>query len=141
KTLSAISNIGLRLRDEDRITSIWRDGRFMWVRRSPDTLFIAARDAILEALKNGPMTVAALARETGKAIPTIKSALHRHLLPEQKVIRTRLGTYALKGMEPPYISNGEKIVAALAKGSMTFQMLVQETGITPQSLPQFLEVL
>jgi lambda repressor-like predicted transcriptional regulator len=141
-TVSAISNVGLRLRAEGRITSIWRDGKFMWVRRSSDTPFIAARDAILEALKNGPMTVSALAQQTGKGIPTIKSALHRRLLPNRKVLRTEFfGTYALAGTEPPYISNGEKIVAALAKGRMTFQMLVRETGITPQSLPQFLEVL
>jgi DNA-binding transcriptional ArsR family regulator len=143
KTVSAISNIGLRLRDEGLITSIWRNGQFLWTLPSPDTQFIPAREAIVEALKkNGSMTLSALARETGKGIPTIKSALHRHLLPDRKVIRTKFfGTYALKGTEPPYVSNGEKIVAALAKGAMTFQMLVQETGITPQSLPQFLEVL
>jgi lambda repressor-like predicted transcriptional regulator len=142
KTVSAISNIGLRLRNDGLITSIWRNGQFLWSLPSPDTKFIPAREAIVEVLKkNGPMTVSALARETGKGIATIKSALHRHLLPDRKVIRTKLGTYALKGMEPQYVSNGEKIVAALAKGAMTFQMLVRETGITSQSLPQFLEVL
>ena len=110
-TVSAISNVGLRLRAEGRITSIWRDGKFMWVRRSSDsTLFIAARGAILETLKNGPMTASALARETGKGIPTIKSALHRHLLGSQTVIRTKFGVYGLAGTQSPYVSRGDELL-------------------------------
>jgi DNA-binding transcriptional ArsR family regulator len=141
KTVSAISNIGLRLRNEGLITSIWCNRQFFWALPSPDRQFIPARKAIVEALRNGPMTVPALARETGKGIPTIKSALQRHLLPDRLIIRTDFGTYALADTAPRYVSKGELIIAELAKGPMTFQMLVQETGITPQSLPQFLEVL
>ena len=142
KTLSAISNIGQRLRDEGLITSIWRDGEFLWAVPSPDWQFIPARKAIVEALrKNGPMTVPALARETDKGRPTVKSALQRHLLPDRLVIRTDFGTYALADTAPRYVSKDELIMAALAKGRMTFQMLVQKTGIKPQSLPQYLEVL
>ena len=70
-----------------------------------------------------------------------KSALQRHLLPDGLIIRTDFGTYALADTASRYVSKGELIIAELAKGPMTFQMLVQETGITPQSLPRFLEVL
>jgi predicted transcriptional regulator len=141
KTIGAISSVGLRLRHEGVITSIWRDGQFMWARRSTESLFIAARDAIVEALKKAPMTVPALARETGKGIPTIKSALHRHLLPSRTVIRTKLGVYALAGREPPYVSRGDAIVAALKKGPMSFQAIAQEINNPPSSVPQFLEPL
>jgi lambda repressor-like predicted transcriptional regulator len=140
-TVGAISNVGLRLRAEGRITSIWRDGKFMWVRRSSDTQFIAARDAIVEALKKGPMTKSALARETGKGIPTIKSALHRHLLANKTVIRTKFGVYALAGTQSPYVSRGDAIVAALKKGPLSFQALAREINNPPSSVPQFLEPL
>jgi hypothetical protein len=140
-TVSAISNVGRRLRAEGQITTIWREGQFMWVRRSSDTLFIAARDAILEVLKNGPMPVSGLARQTGKGIPTIKSALHRHLLANGTVIRTKFGVYALAGTQPPYVSRGDAIVAALKKGPMSFQALAQEINNPPSSVPQFLEPL
>jgi lambda repressor-like predicted transcriptional regulator len=141
KTTGAISSVGLRLRNEGLITSIWRDGQFMWARRSTDPLFIAARDAIVEALKKGPMTVSALARETGKRIPTIKSALHRHLLANRTVIRTKFGVYALAGTQSPYVSRGDAIVAALKKGPMSFQALAREINNPPSSVPQFLEPL
>jgi hypothetical protein len=120
KPYGAISSVGLRLRNEGLITSIWRDGQFMWARPGTATQFIAARDAIVEALKKGPMTVSALARETGKGIPTIKSAVHRHLLANQTVIRTKFGVYALAGTQSPYVSRGDAIVAALKKGPMMF---------------------
>jgi lambda repressor-like predicted transcriptional regulator len=113
----------------------------MWARRSTATQFIAARDAIVVALKKGPMTVSALARETGKGIPTIKSALHRHLLANQTVIRTKFGVYALAGTQPPYISRGDAIVAALKKGPMSFQELAREIDNPSSSVPQFLEPL
>jgi len=44
-------------------------------------------------------------------------------------------------MAPPYVSKGDAIVAALKKGSMTFQALARETRTTPLSLPQFLALL
>lgn len=114
---------------------------FMWARLGTATRFIAARDAILEALKKGPMTVSALARETGKGIPTIKSALHRHLLADRTVIRTKFGVYALAGTQSPYVSRGDAIVAALKKGFMSFQALAREINNPPSSVPQFLEPL
>jgi predicted transcriptional regulator len=141
KTIDAISSVGLRLRNEGPITTIWRDGQFMWARRSSDPQFIAARDAIVEVLKKGPKTVSALARETGKGIPTIKSALHRHLLDNQTVIRTKFGVYALAGTQPPYVSRGDAIVAALKKGPMSFQAIAREINNPPSSVPQFLEPL
>jgi lambda repressor-like predicted transcriptional regulator len=140
KTYGAISSVGLRLRNAGQIKTVWHDGRFMWARASTAPLFIPARDAIVTALKKGPMTVPALARETGKGVSTVKSALHRHLLPNT-VIRNKFGTYALAGTEPSYVSKGDAILGALIKGPMTFQELVREIGITPQSLPQFLERL
>jgi hypothetical protein len=78
-------------------------------------IFIPARDAILVALNKGPMTIPALARDTGKGTSTVKSALHGHLLPNGKVMRTKLGTYALAGTEPRYVAKSEAIVAALKK--------------------------
>ena len=95
KPYGAISSVGLRLRNDGLITSIWRGGQFMWARASTAPLFIPARDAIVEALKKGPMTFPELARATGKGTSTVKSALHRHLLANGTVIRTKFGIYAL----------------------------------------------
>ncbi len=142
KPYGAISSVGLRLRNEGQITTILRGGRFMWARASTAPLFIPAREEIVAALKKGPMTIPALARDIGKGKSTIKCALHRHLLPKGTVIRTKRGTYALAGKGPLYVSKRDAIVAALKeKGPMTFQALAREIGITPQSLPQFLDLL
>ena len=141
KSYGAISSVGLRLRNEELITTIWRGGQSMWARASTAPPFIPARDAIIAALRKGPMTIPALARHTGKGTSTIKSALHRHLLPNGTVVRIKLGTYALAGTEPRYISKDNAIVAALKNGPMTFQMLARETSTTPSSLPQFLDRL
>ena len=46
------------------------------------------------------------------------SALHRHLLPNSTVVRTKLGAYALIGTQPPYMSKRNAIIAALKKGWM-----------------------
>ena len=86
------------------------------------------------------MTIPALARDTGKGRSTVKSAL-QHLLANGTVIRTKLGTYALAGTLPAYVSKGDAIAAVLKKGPMTFQALARETRTTPLSLPQFLERL
>jgi len=141
KTDGAISSVGTRLRNEGKITTIWCGEQFMWARVSP-TLpsFIPARDAIVEALKKGPMTIPALARATGKGVSTVKSALHWHLLPNRKVIRTKFGTYALHGAEP-YISKRDAIIAALKEGPMTIRTLAQVTCTTPTSLYQFIDPL
>jgi hypothetical protein len=140
KSHVVISNVGLRLRNEGKITGIWRGGQFMWAHASTAPRFIPARDAILEALKKGPMTIPALARDTGKGTSTVKCALHRHLLANGTVIRTKLGTYALAGNAPRYVSIGDAIVAALKNGPMTYQALAGEVS-TPSSIPQFLGFL
>jgi DNA-binding IclR family transcriptional regulator len=141
KPYGAISSVGLRLRNEGKIKSIWRDGRFMWTRASTGPLFITAREAIVVALKEGPMNVPELAQKTGKATSTVKCALHRHLLRNDKVIRTKFGIYALAGTAPRHVSKGDAIVAALKNGPMTFQALAREIGCPSSSLPQFLEPL
>ena len=141
KPYGAISSVGLRLRAEGQITTIWRGGRFMWARACTAPPFTPARDGIVAALKKGPMTIPALARDTGKGRSTIKCALHRHLLANGTVIRTKFGSYALAGKEPPYVSKRDAIVAALKKRPMTFQALARETRTTPLSLPQFLALL
>ena len=141
KSDGAISSVGLRLRNEDQITSIRRGGQFMWARASSAPRFIPARDAIVAALKRGQMTIPALARDIGKGTSTVKSALDRHLLANGEVIRTKFGTYALAGTEPPCVSKGDTIVAALQKGRMTFRELAREISSPPSSLPQFLEPL
>src|SRR5262249_54056444 len=126
KTCCAISSIGLRLRNEGKINSIWRDGRFMWTCAFAAPRFIPAREGIVAALREGPMNVPELARKTGKGKSTVKCALHRHLLPNGKVIRTKFSTYALAGTAPRYVSKGDVIVAALKNGPMAFQALARE---------------
>jgi predicted transcriptional regulator len=140
KPYGAISSVGVRLRREGKITTIWRGGQFMWARASTAPPFIPARDAIIAALKEGPMSVPVLAQKASKGRSTVKSAL-RHLLRNGKVIRTKFGTYALAGTEPSYVSRADAIVAALKKGSMSFQALAREINNPPSSLPQFLEPL
>jgi lambda repressor-like predicted transcriptional regulator len=136
----AISSVGLRLRNEGQITSIRRAGKSMWARASTAPRFIPAREAVLAELRKRPMTIPELARDTGKGTPTVKSALHRHLLANGTVIRTKLGTYALAGTASPYVSNEDAIVAALKNGPMTYQALAREVS-TPSSIPQFLNFL
>jgi predicted transcriptional regulator/lambda repressor-like predicted transcriptional regulator len=135
-----ISNAGKRLRDEGQIMSIWLEGRFMWARASTGPRFIPARDAVLAALKEGSKSIPALAQATGKGTSTVKSALHRHLLANGKVIRTTFGTYALAGTAPRYVSNEKAIVAALKNGPMTYRALSSEVS-TPSSIPQYLDFL
>jgi predicted transcriptional regulator len=141
KTYSAISTVGRRLRNESRITSIWNGTQFMWALASTAPPFIPARDAIVEALKKGPMTIPALARDTGKGKSTVKCALHRHLLKNGTVIRTKFSVYGLAGTQAPYVSRGDAIVAALKKGPMTFQAIAGEINNPPSSVPQFLKPL
>jgi hypothetical protein len=140
KTSGAISSVGLRLRNEDKIRSIWRGDQFMWARASTEPRFIPACEAIVAALKNGPMSVPKLAQTTGKARSTVKCALHGHLL-QSEIIRTKFGTYALAGMEPVYISKRDAIIAALKEGQATLQMLAQVACTTPTSLYQFINPL
>jgi hypothetical protein len=141
RSYDAISSVGLRLRNAGQIQTIRRDGRFMWARASTAPVFIPARDAIVAALKKGRMTIPALARDIGKGTSTVKSALHRHLLPNGTVIRTKFGVYALAGTEPPYVSKCDAIVAALKKGSMNVPTLARVTCTTPSSLYQFIDLL
>ena len=86
------------------------------------------------------MTIPALARDIGKGTSTVKCALHRHLLANGKVIRTKFGTYALAGTAACYVSNEDAIVAALKNGPMTSQALAREVS-THSSIPQFLGFL
>jgi hypothetical protein len=141
KTSGAISSVGLRLRNEGKIRSIWRGGQFMWARASTEPRFIPACEAIATALKNGPMSVPELSQKTGKARSTVKCALHRHLLPKGEINRSKFGTYALAGTEPLYISKRDAIIAALKEGPVTVQTLVQVTCTTPTSLYQFIDPL
>jgi hypothetical protein len=141
RSYGAISSVGLRLRNAGLIKTIWRDGRFMWARADTGPLFVPARDAIVAALKEGPMNVPGLAQKTGKGTSTIKSALHRHLLPNGTVIRTKLRTLALAGTQPPYISKRDAIIAALKKGPMNVSTLAQVACTTPSSLCQFIDLL
>jgi hypothetical protein len=106
----------------------------MWARADTSPFFVPARDAIVAALKEGPMNVPGLAQKTGKGTSTVKSALHRHLLPNGEVIRTKFGIYALAGTQPPYISKCNTIIAALEKGPMTVPALAHVTCTTPSSL-------
>jgi lambda repressor-like predicted transcriptional regulator len=142
KPYGAIAYVGSRLRTDGQITTVYRGAQGMWARASAAPRFVPARDAIIAALNTGPQTVPALARATGKGTSTVKSALHRHLLPNGTVTRTQHGTYALAGTQPQYVSRNDAIIGALKRnGPMSFQDLIREIGITPMSLPQYLEVL
>jgi hypothetical protein len=141
RSYDAIRSIGVRLRHAGRIKSIWRGDQFMWAQAGTAPLFVPARDAIVEALKEGPINVSRLAKKTGKGESTVKIALHRHLLRNGKVMRTKHGIYALAGTASPYISKCDAIIAALKKGPMTGTTLAQETGTTPSSLYQFIDLL
>ena len=110
----------------------------MWVRASTEQRFVPAREAIVTALKNGPMSVPKLAQKTGEAQSTIKCAFHRHLLPKGEIIRTKFGTYALAGAAPIYVSKRDAIIAALKEGPVTIQTLAQVTCTIPTSLYQFM---
>ena len=88
------------------------------------------------------MTVSALARETGKGIPTIKSALHRHLLANGTVIRTKFGVYAPGWHAIALRFEGQcNHCRAEEKDAMSFQVLAPEIDNPPSSVPQFLEPL
>jgi predicted transcriptional regulator len=113
----------------------------MWARTDMAVDFFPARDAILDALKQGPMTLPMLVRKTDKKMRSIKSELHLHLVPKGKVIRTRYGVYALPGTAPQYVSNKDAIIAALKNGPMTRQALASEVGSTPLLLQQFIDSL
>jgi lambda repressor-like predicted transcriptional regulator len=141
KPCGRISSAGRRLQNDGQIATIWHEGQFMWARASTEPPFIPGREAIIAALKKGPMTIPALAAEIGKGTSTVKCARHRYLLANGTVIRTKFGVYALAGTEPAYVSRGDAIVAALKKGHMSFQALAREINNPPSSLPQFLEPL
>jgi predicted transcriptional regulator len=141
RSYSAMSSVGLRLRNAGQIKTIWHGDRFMWARANTASPFVFARDAIVAALKERPMNVSELAQETGKGTSTVKSALHRHLLPNDKVIRTKHGIYALAGTQPSYVSKCAAIIAALENGPMTVPALAQDTCTTPSSLYQFIDLL
>jgi hypothetical protein len=141
RSFRVISSVGRRLRNAGQIKTIWSGDRFMWARANTASLFVPARDAIVAALKEGPMSVPGLAQKTGKGPSTVKSALHRHLLPNGTVIRTKFGAYALAGTQPPYISKCDAIIAALKKGPMTVPILTQVTCTTPSNLCQFIDLL
>jgi hypothetical protein len=141
RSYGAISSVGLRLRRAGQIETIWRVDRFMWARAGTAPLFVPARDAIVAALKEKPMNVPGLAQKTGKGTSTVKCALHRHLLPNGEVIRTKFGIYALPGTQPPYISKCDAIIAALKKGPMTVRTLARLTCTTLPSLYQFIDLL
>jgi predicted transcriptional regulator len=141
RSFTVISSVGRRLRNAGQIQTTWSDGRFVWARANTASLFVPARDAIVAALKEGPMNVPGLAQKTGKGAATVKSALHRHLLPNGTVIRTKHGIYALAGTQPPYISKCDAIIAALKKGPVAVPILTQVTRITPSNLCQFINLL
>jgi predicted transcriptional regulator len=114
----------------------------MWARASTASRFIPARDAIVGALRKGPMTIRALAGHVGKAIPTVNNILHRHLLANGTVIRTKLGTYALvgtiirtkrgvyalPGSAPIYVPTSDAIISALSKKAMKPGPLLQHVN-------------
>jgi predicted transcriptional regulator len=134
RSYDAISSVGLRLRNAGQIQTIRRGDRFMWARANTAPLFVPARDAIVAALREGPMDVPGLAQKTGKGTSTVKSALHRHLLPNGIVIRAiKRGTFALAGTAPVYVPTCDAIISALTKKTMKLGALVQRVNRSTKS--------
>ena len=141
RSLHAIRSVGQQLRHAGLIKTVWYGDRSMWARTDMAVDFFPMRNAILYALKQGPMTLPMLVRKTDKKMGSIKSELHLHLVSKGEVIRTRYGVYALPGTAPQYVSNKDAICAALKNGPMTRQALASEVGSTPLLLQQFIDSL
>jgi len=141
RTCNAILAVGQHLRHAGQIETVSIGGRFMWARVGTAPPFVLARDAIVAALKEGPMNVPGLAKKTGKSEVTIVNALQTRLLPNKVVIRIKRGIYALPGTERPYIRKCDAIVAALKEGPMTLSKLAQASCTPYNSLQQFIRPL
>jgi predicted transcriptional regulator len=141
RTRNAILAAGQHLRDAGLIEIITNGGRFMWARTGTAPPFVLARDAIIAALKEGPMNVTAMAEKTGKSRVTVVKALQSDLLPKNEVMRTGRGIYALFGTEPPYVSKGDAILSGLKTGPMNVSTLCQVTGMARDSLYTFIQLL
>jgi predicted transcriptional regulator len=141
RTCNAILAVGQHLRDAGLIETVSVGGRFMWARVGTAPSFVVARDAIVTTLKEGPMSVPELAKKTGKSEVTITNTLQSYLLPNNEVMRTKRGIYALPGTEPSYISKSEAIVAALKKGPMSISALCQTTSTALDAIYQFIRPL
>jgi len=100
--------------------------------------FVPARERDRCGPERGPMNVPGLGEKNRQRNFDRQKRLHRHLLPNGTVIRTKFGAYALAGTQPPYISKCDAIIAALKKGPMTVPILAQVTCTTPASLYQLL---
>jgi predicted Rossmann fold nucleotide-binding protein DprA/Smf involved in DNA uptake len=72
---------------------------------------------------------------------TIVKALQSYLLPNNEVMRTKRGIYALPETQPPYMSKSEAIVAALKKGPMSISALCQTTSTKLDAIYQFIRPL
>jgi predicted transcriptional regulator len=141
RTYNAILSVGQHLRDAGLIETVSVGGRFMLARVGTAPSFVVARDAIVTTLKEGPMSVPELAKKTGKSEVTITKALQSYLLPNNEVMRTKRGIYALPGTEPSYVSKSEAIVAALKKGPMSISALCQTTSTALGAIYQFIRPL
>jgi predicted transcriptional regulator len=141
RTRNAIVAVGQHLRDAGLIETATIKGRFIWAQVGTAPRFVLSRKAILAALKEGPMNVPRLAEKAGKAKGTIVKALQASLLPNNEVIRTKRGIYALPGTEPPYISKSDAIIAALKEGPMSISGLRQTTSTALDAIYQFVRPL
>jgi hypothetical protein len=89
--------------------------------------YVSKGDAIVAALKKGPMTFQALARETrttALSLPQFLALMHAN----GTVIRTGHGIYALPGSAPAYVPTCDAIISALTKKPMKLGSLVQHVN-------------
>jgi hypothetical protein len=89
--------------------------------------YVSKGDAIVAALKKGPMTFQALARETrttALSLPQFLALMHAN----GTVIRTGHGIYALPGSAPAYVPTCDAIISALTKKPMKLGSLIQHVN-------------
>ena len=94
--------------------------------------YVSKGDAIVAALKKGPMTFQELARETCTTPLSLPQFLDR-LLANGTVIRTGHGIYALPGSAPVYVPTCDAIISALTKKTMKPGALVQHVNKSTKS--------
>jgi hypothetical protein len=92
-----------------------------------EPLYISKRDAIIAALKEGPVTVQTLAQVTCTT-PTSLYQFIDPLLADGKIIRIKHGTYALARSAPVFVKTCDAILKALNKKAMRLGPLLQHVN-------------
>jgi predicted transcriptional regulator len=95
--------------------------------------YISKSEAIVAALKKGPMSISALCQTTSTALDAIYQFI-RPLHASHQVIRTKRGVYALPGAAPVFVTTDEVIIRALRKRPMRLPALAQHINKPPTTV-------